>query len=158
MGIEEFRRDTLLTPECVLSLKELCDRFKNSQGKGEWDVCLNEHETDELSAEYQADAGHKKRKSEITDLGTDAEVDEPQSKRRKTDLAAQGDAEDGQVAANPEESDVIRAQLGKELEGDSSATLAVPEEDGSHVLPDHIKVKWKWAQIIQTFCEKLVLR
>ncbi|MCJ8734971.1 hypothetical protein PDJAM_G00241390 [Pangasius djambal] len=98
IGVEEFRKDTLLTPECVLSLKDLCNRFKDSQEKGGWDRCLNEHKNDELSTDY-TDTDHKKRKSEITDLHMDAEVDEPQSKRRKTDLAAQGDPEDGQVAA-----------------------------------------------------------
>ncbi|XP_053092353.1 Fanconi anemia group E protein isoform X1 [Pangasianodon hypophthalmus] len=137
VGVEEFRKDTLVTPECVLSLKDLCYRFKDSQEKGGWDRCLNQHKTDELSTDYQTDAGHKKRKSEITDLHMDAELDEPQSKRRKTDLAAQGDPEDGQVAVGQEESDVKTMQLDKELEGDSSATP--PEEDCSSILPDHIK-------------------
>ncbi|XP_017324237.3 Fanconi anemia group E protein [Ictalurus punctatus] len=139
IGIEEFRRDTLLTPECVLSLKDLCDRFKDSQEKGGWDLCLNEHKTDELSTDYETDTGHKKRKSEITDLNMDADVNEPQSKRRKTDLAAQGDPEDGQVALGQEESDVKTIQLDKELEDYSSATPLVSEEDCSSVLPDHIK-------------------
>lgn len=89
------------------------------------------------------DAGYKKRKSEITDLHMDAEVDEPQSKRRRTDPAVQGDSEDVQVAVGQEESNVKTAQLDKAAEGDSSAAIPVPEEDCSNVLPDHVKVKSK---------------
>lgn len=69
----------------------------------------------------------------------DAEVDEPHSKRRKTDLVDV--PEDGQGAVGQVESDVKTTQLDKELEGDSSATPPVPEDDVSSVLPDHIKVK-----------------
>lgn len=136
---------TLLTRECELSLKDLCNRFKGSQEKGGWDACLNEHQTDELSTEYQTDTSQKKRKSETTDLHMDGEMDEPNSKRRKTDLAAQVNTEDG-LAVGQEDLDVM--QLDKELEVDSSVKPPAPEEDCSSVLPDHIKVKWKWAKII----------
>lgn len=64
--------------------------------------------------------------------------DEPESKRRKTELAAQGGPEDGQVAVGQEESNEKTTQLDNELEGDPSATGSVPKDD---VLPDHIKVK-----------------
>lgn len=132
IGVEEFTRDTLLTSECELSLKDLCDRFKDSQEKGGWDLYLNEHKNDKLPPEYPTDVAHKKRKSEITDLDMDAKVDEPQSKRRKT----RSDLEDGQVSGVQEE------QLDKELEGHSSAPPPpLSEEDCSCVLPDHIKVK-----------------
>lgn len=151
IGVEEFRKDTLLTPECVQSLKALCEQFRDSQKKRGWDFCLNEHKTDELSPDYQTDTGHTKRKTEVIDHHMDGDVDEPQSKRRKTDLVAQGDPEDGQMAVDQEESGVKTVQLDKELEGDSSATLPVPEEHRSSVLPDHMKVKW--AHIIKTFCE-----
>lgn len=156
LGVEKFRGGTLLTPECVLNLKELCDRFKDCQEKGEWDLCLNEHTADELSTESQTDGGPKKRKSEITDLHMGEEMDEPQSKRRRTDLVTQGDLEDRLVAVGQEES-VKTVQLDKELEGDSSVALPVTEEDCLSVLPDHIKVKWKCAHIIKPFCEKSVM-
>lgn len=138
IGVEEFTRDTLLTSECELSLKDLCDRFKDSQEKGGWDLCLNEHKNDKLSPKYPTDVAHKKRKSEITDLDMDAmQVEEPQTKRRKT----RSDLEDRQVSGVQEESDIKTAQLDKELEGHSSATPPVSEEDCPCVLPDHIKVK-----------------
>ncbi|KAK3539929.1 hypothetical protein QTP70_019576 [Hemibagrus guttatus] len=136
IGVEEFRKDTLLTSEFVLSLKDLCDRFKDFREKRGWDLCLNERRTDELSTDCQIDADLKKRKSEITEFQMDSDVDEPGSKRRKIDLAAQGGPEDGQVAVGQEESDVKTTQLVKELEGDPSATVPMPEDD---VLPDHIK-------------------
>lgn len=98
-----------------------------------------------------------KRKSEVTDHHMDVEVGEPQSKRRKTNLAAQGVPEDRQMAVGQEESGVKTVQLDKELEGDSSATPPVPEQHCSSVLPDHIKVKWKWAHIIKKFCENSVI-
>ncbi|KAG7332432.1 hypothetical protein KOW79_004266 [Hemibagrus wyckioides] len=135
IGVEEFRKDTLLTSECVLSLKDLCDRFKDFREKRGWDLCLSEHRTDELSTDCQIDAGLKKRKSEIPELQMDSD-DKPESKRRKIDLAAQGGPEDGQVAVGQEESDEKTTQIDNELEGDPSATGSVPEE---HVLPDHIK-------------------
>lgn len=153
IGVEEFRKDTLLTPECVQSLKAVCEQFRDSQKKRGWDLCLSEHKTDELSPDYQTDTGHTKRKTEVIDHHMDGDVGEPQSKRRKTDLVAQGDPEDRRMAVDQEESGVKTVQLDKELEGDSSATLPVPEEHRSGVLPDHTKVKWKWAHIIKTFCE-----
>ncbi|KAM9474796.1 Fanconi anemia group E protein isoform 2-T2 [Clarias gariepinus] len=133
---KDLKKVTLLTRECELSLKDLCNRFKGSQEKGGWDVCLNEHQTDKLSTEYQTDTSQKKRKSETTDLHMDGEMDEPNSKRSKTDLAAQVDTEDG-LAVGQEDLDVM--QLDKELEVDSSVKPPAPEEDCSSVLPDHIK-------------------
>ncbi|KAF5895260.1 Fanconi anemia group E protein, partial [Clarias magur] len=136
IGDEDYRKVTLLTPECERSLKDLCNRFKGSQEKGGWDLCLNEHQTDELSTDYPTDTSQKKRKSEITDHHMDGEVDEPDSKRRKADLAALGDTEDGLVVGH-EDLDVM--QLDKDVEEDSSIKPPVPEEDCSSVLPDHIK-------------------
>lgn len=150
LGVDVFGEGTLLTPECVLNLKELCDRFKDCQEKGEWDLCLNEHKTDELYTESQTDAGSKKRKSEITDVHMGEEVDEPRSKRRRTDLVTQGDLEDRQVAVGQEGAEVKPLRLDEELEGDSTVALPVPE-DCLSILPDHIKVKWKCAQIIKIF-------
>ncbi|KAI5095018.1 Fanconi anemia group E protein, partial [Silurus meridionalis] len=138
LGVEEFRKDTLLTPECVLSLKDLCNCFKDSQEKGKWDLFLNEHKTDDMSTEYQTDTGHKKRKTEITDLHMESDLDEPHCKRRRTDLAAQSDPKDRLVVVDQEESHVKTVQRDKELEGDSSASLPEPE-DCLSLLPDHIK-------------------
>ncbi|GAA6106073.1 Fanconi anemia group E protein [Tachysurus ichikawai] len=139
LGDEGFREDALLTPECVLSLKDLCDRFKDFRGKRGWDLCLNERRSDEVSGDCQTDVGLKKRKSEITEVHMDSDADEPESKRRKIDLASHGGPEDRKVVVGQEESDVKTMQLDEELEGDSSATSAVPEKDCGNVLPDHIK-------------------
>ncbi|TSW62369.1 60S ribosomal protein L10a [Bagarius yarrelli] len=138
LGVEEFRNDKLLTPECVLKLKDLCDRFKDSQEKRGWDFCLNEKSTDELSADCQTDLCLKKRKSGMTDQ-VDSGLDEPEIKRRRTDLAAHGSGEDGAVVVSLEESDVKAMHLNKELEGDSSVTAPEPEEDCGGSLPDYIK-------------------
>lgn len=149
IGVEEFRRDTLLTRECVLNLKDLCDRFKESKGKRGWELCLNEYKTNDLSTDGQTYTGFKKRKSEITDHHMDANVEEPESKRRKIDLAVQGVPEDGQMAVGQEKSDEKTTQLYNELELDTSASAPVSKEDCESLLPDHIKVKLKLVQIIK---------
>uniref|UniRef100_A0A4W4ETH9 Fanconi Anaemia group E protein C-terminal domain-containing protein n=1 Tax=Electrophorus electricus TaxID=8005 RepID=A0A4W4ETH9_ELEEL len=124
IGSEDLGKGTLLTPQCIVDLKGLCERFKDSQEKGVWDLYLNEHWTCELSPDNQTDLEHKKRKREIVCM--DTERNELHSKRMKLDMSASGLTESEKLTV--EESNANTLQLDKHLEGDSPMTHQLPEE------------------------------
>ncbi|XP_062854417.1 Fanconi anemia group E protein [Trichomycterus rosablanca] len=143
----DLKEVTLLTPKCVLHLEGLCDRFKDRQDSGGWDLCLNEHETAKLFTDGERDSFQKKRKNENSDHHLNAETDGPQSKRRKTELVDQDETElvdqdetEGEeVAVDQEESDVVTLQTDKEQEGISPGSQLVSQKSSMSILPDHIK-------------------
>ncbi|KAI4884065.1 hypothetical protein NFI96_030658 [Prochilodus magdalenae] len=135
IGDEDLGENSLFTQECVMRLKGLCEKFKDSQTKGGWELYLNEHRT-EVLADSETEIDHKKRKSEVIDLDMDTDLDEPKTKRMKLDLPASEDGERGKVAEDEEEIDM---HLFCGPEGRSPPGEESQHEGSLSVLPERIK-------------------
>lgn len=126
---EEPERNPLLTPECELRLQGLCERFRDPQAKGGWELCLKGSGT-EPSEDAESNPVPRKRKGEALDLHVDSDV-EPETKRMKMDLSAGEDPESEKVPAADEEDREVKTVP---QEGSPSG------QQPSSVLPEHVKV------------------
>ncbi|XP_072537020.1 Fanconi anemia group E protein [Salminus brasiliensis] len=136
IGDEGVGEKTLLTSECVVRLKGLCERFKAPQAKGGWEAYLNEHRS-VLQADSGTDLVQKKRKSEVMDLDTETDMNEPQTKRVKTDSPDIENSEGEKETVDEEAGDEKALQLYSGPE--RASPPEEPHEDSLSVLPEHIK-------------------
>ncbi|KAL7884985.1 hypothetical protein AOLI_G00077550 [Acnodon oligacanthus] len=135
IGDEELGQNTLLSPECVVQLKGLCEKFKDPEAKGGWELYLNEHRT-EVPSDNETDSALKKRKNEVMDLDMDTDMGEPKTKRMKMDLPASDGTESEKVAEDEEEIDM---QLYCGPDRSSSSGQQPQPDDLLSILPEHIK-------------------
>lgn len=136
--IREGGNREILSPQCRLTMTELCEQFKGTGRRGGWCSYFTKAEDSQTGAIPLSQP--QKRKSENLDLDFDLSHDGQQSKRMKMELSncAEGDVPEdtaGETKASPAE----YLSPDQTAIGDGVAP-DLPPPDPTVILPDHIKV------------------
>ncbi|XP_066500576.1 Fanconi anemia group E protein [Hoplias malabaricus] len=134
IGDRKLGANTLLSTECLVRLKGLCEKFKDPQAGGGWEVYLNEPRTEVLE-DNEKGSDRKKRKGD--DVNIDTDVDEPKTKRMKLDLTPREDSESENMVVDEED---LGIQLYNGPSGFSPAGQHPLPEGSQCLLPEHVKV------------------
>lgn len=136
---EEGSRE-ILTPQCRLSVTELCEQFKGTGRRGGW--CSYFAKPKVCQTGTVPSSQPQKRKSENLDLDFDLCFEGQQSKRMKMELPNSAEAGIPELAGRETEASPAREYLSqdKTVIDDGVVPNLHPPDPNNTILPDHIKV------------------